>query len=182
MSDFRWSTNQTKAIFTVDSNVLLSAGAGSGKTAVLTERIYQLVKNGADLSRFLVLTFTNAASAEMKNRIGKRIQEDKSLGDMSSKIATAHIETFDAFALFLVKKYAFRLGVSPMIKIIDNNILAIKRNKIRDDIITYLYNEKDSDFLDLISRYCVKDDRSIREYIKQLCLKAEIQIDRQEYL
>ena len=64
-----YSPQQTKAIDTTDGNVLLSAGAGSGKTEVLSERIYRLVKNGADITRFLVLTFTKAASEEMKKRI-----------------------------------------------------------------------------------------------------------------
>ena len=114
MSDFVWSKEQELAITSISSNVLLSAGAGSGKTAVLTERIYRLVKNGANLSRFLILTFTNPASAEMKMRIRERIMSDTSLGDYSSKIETAHIETFDSFALFLVKKYAFRLARRPI--------------------------------------------------------------------
>lgn len=182
MSDFVWSKEQELAITSTSSNVLLSAGAGSGKTAVLTERIYRLIKGGADLSRFLILTFTNAASAEMKMRIRERILGDKSLGDYSSKIETAHIETFDSFALFLVKKYAFRLGVSPNIGIIDKTLLDIERNNIRDNILTYLYNNKDRGFLKLISKYCIKNDSQIRSYITDLCLKAESNIDKQDFL
>lgn len=182
MSDFVWSKEQELAITSTSSNVLLSAGAGSGKTAVLTERIYHLIKNGADLSRFLILTFTNAASAEMKMRIRERIMSDKSLGDYSSKIETAHIETFDSFALFLVKKYAFRLGVSPNIGIIDKTLLDIERNHIRDNILTYLYKINDRGLLDLISKYCIKNDSQIRSYITDLCLKAESLINKQEYL
>lgn len=66
---FKWSKNQLEAIRTIGSNVLVSAGAGSGKTAVLTERIFQIIKSGHSLSRFLVLTFTNAAAGEMKTRL-----------------------------------------------------------------------------------------------------------------
>ena len=182
MSDFVWSKEQELAITSTSSNVLLSAGAGSGKTAVLTERIYRLVKNGADLSRFLILTFTNPASAEMKMRIRERIMSDSSLGDYSSKIETAHIETFDSFALFLVKKYAFRLGVSPNISIIDKTLLDIERNNIRDNLITYLYQQKEEGFLRLISKYCIKNDSQIRSFITDLCLKAESHINKQEYL
>ena len=181
MSDFKWSDEQKLAINTVDNNVLLSAGAGSGKTAVLTERIYQLVKKGADLNRFLILTFTNAASAEMKKRIREAIEKDKSLGDLSSKIESAHIETFDSFALFLVKKYAFRLGVSPNIQILDQTLMSIQRNKIRDNLITYLYQSKNSDFLDLISTYCVKNDNQIRSFINELCQKYELSDDKQHF-
>ena len=182
MSNFKWSDEQTLAINSTSSNVLLSAGAGSGKTAVLTERIYQLVKNGADINRFLILTFTNAASAEMKMRIRDRILGDPELSDQSSKIETAHIETFDSFALFLVKKYAFRLGVSPNIGILDKTLLDIQRNNIRDNLLTHLYKNKDRQFLKLISKYCVKNDNQIRSYINELCLKAESQINKQEYL
>lgn len=182
MSNFTWSKNQLDAISYIDSNVLVSAGAGSGKTAVLTERIYQLVKNGADLSRFLVLTFTNAASAEMKQRIRKRVEEDPELRHLSYKIESSHIETFDAFALFLVKKYAFRLGVSPNISLIDNTLLEIQKAKIRDRNITYLYNSKDSYFLDLISTYCVKNDSQIREFISKVCSFVELKNNKYDYI
>lgn len=182
MSDYTYSPNQKLAITYTDSNALVSAGAGSGKTAVLTQRIYELVKNGADLSRFLVLTFTNAASAEMKSRIRKKLVEDESTRHLASRIETTHIETFDAFALFLVKKYAFRLGLSPNIKIIDNTLLSIQTNKIRDSFITYLYNNKDSDFLDLISTYCIKNDNQIRQYIIDLCHHVELMRNRDEYI
>ncbi len=182
MSKIEWSKNQQAAIDYIASNLLISAGAGSGKTAVLTERIYQLVKNGADLSRFLVLTFTNAASAEMKTRIRKALMKDDDLKHLTSKLETAHIETFDAFALFLVKKYAFRIGVSPNIQIIDQNILDIQRLKIRDEIITYLYSIRDSAFLDLISRYCTKNDEQIRNYIIDICKYVESKANKYEYI
>lgn len=182
MSKFVWSPAQELAIKYTDSNVLISAGAGSGKTAVLTERIYQLVKNGADLNRFLVLTFTNAAAAEMKTRIRKKIVGDENTKHLAIKIETSHIETFDAFALFLVKKYAFRLGLSPNIKVIDNTLLTIEQNKIRDNIITYLYDTYNGDFIDLVNTYCVKNDKQIREYINSICRVAELSRNRDEFL
>lgn len=182
MSKMTWSKNQQTAIEYTSSNALVSAGAGSGKTAVLTERIYQLVKNGADLKRFLVLTFTNAASAEMKTRIRKKLSEDPNTKHLASKVDISHIETFDAFALFLVKKYAFRLGVSPNIKIIDNTLLSIEKSKIRDDLLTYLYQSRNSDFLELISRYCVKNDNQIKSFINDICRVSELMRDRDAYL
>ena len=129
MADFKWSDEQKQAITYTSGNCLISAGAGSGKTAVLTERIYQLVKNGADISRFLVLTFSNAAAAEMKYRIRKRILEDPELSHLSSRVETAHIETFDAFALFIVKKYASNLGISPNVINLDGTIIKIKKRE-----------------------------------------------------
>ena len=181
MSDFKWSDEQKLAIESTSSNILLSAGAGSGKTAVLTERIYQLVKNGADLSRFLVLTFTKAASEEMRGRIRKRIYEDPSLGDYSSKIESAHIETFDSFALFIVKKYSLRLGVSPNIGILDQSLFSIKRNTILNDILTHLYLEKNSDLLELISHYCTKNDEKVRSFILLICENASSSLDKEAF-
>ena len=178
---FEYSENQKRAIYETNGNVLLSAGAGSGKTAVLSERIYQLVKSGADLSRFLVLTFTNLASEEMRKRIRKKIMNDPLLKDQLSKVESSHIETFDAFALFLVKKYAYRIGVSPNIQIIDSNLLTIKKMGIRDKILTYLYSSKNSDFIDLISTYCTKDDKNIREFILKICAYVDNLKDRDEY-
>ena len=85
-------------------NILISAGAGSGKTTVLTERVYRLITNGAKISRFLILTFTNLAAASMKNKIRKALLSDPRFSSLSSEVDLAHIETFDAFCLFLVKK------------------------------------------------------------------------------
>ena len=73
----KWSDEQLKAIEHGGHNILISAGAGSGKTAVLSERIYQLVKKGNNITRFLVLTFTNAAAMEMKSRVRDKILKDK---------------------------------------------------------------------------------------------------------
>lgn len=182
MSDYKWSIPQGRAITETDSNGLLSAGAGSGKTAVLTERIYHLVKQGYDLSSFLILTFTDAASAEMRTRIRERFLKDPSLGDCSSKLETAHIETFDSFCLFVVRKYALRLGVSPNIGVLDKTLLDIQRNRIRDEYITYLYKSRNSDFLKLVSKYCPKSDFTIRGFITSFCLKVENKLDKEKYL
>ena len=127
---FKWSNNQNKAINDIGTNILVSAGAGSGKTAVLTERIFQLVKKGYSISRFLVLTFTNAAAAEMKSRIRDKLLNDKNFHDSLSDLEAAHIETFDAFALFIVKKYASSLHLSSDISIMDSSILNIQKNTV----------------------------------------------------
>ena len=74
MAKFEWTPEQKKAI-EAKGNILVSAAAGAGKTGVLSERIAQLVKNGADIDRMLIITFTRAAAAEMKNRIEDRLTE-----------------------------------------------------------------------------------------------------------
>ena len=76
----KWSNEQIKAIYNKGHNILVSAGAGSGKTAVLSERVLQFVKSGYKLSEFLILTFTNLAAGEMKDRIRKKLIENE--GDL----------------------------------------------------------------------------------------------------
>ena len=98
-----FTIEQKQAIYTSGTNLIVSAGAGSGKTAVLSERILQMLCDGYDISRLLVLTFTNAAALEMKTRIKKKVSKVPSLSGQVSKIESAYITTFDAFALSLVK-------------------------------------------------------------------------------
>ena len=107
----KYTKEQNLAIYTHGANLMVSAGAGSGKTAVLTERIFEMLKNGCDISRLLVLTFTKAAALEMKKRIKKKVFDSGILKDQLEKIDTAYITTFDAFALSLVKKYHYLLNI-----------------------------------------------------------------------
>lgn len=182
MSNFTWSDEQKLAIEYASSNVLISAGAGSGKTAVLTERVYYLIKNGADITRFLILTFSKDASAEMKKRVRKRLLEDPETRHLAPLAEAAHIETFDAFALFLVKKYSHKIGVSPNIKIIDNNILQITKSKYRDEVLTHYIKEKDEILLRLIENYCFSDYKILKDFIDELIKKAELSQDKYRFL
>lgn len=178
----KWSQNQQLAIETLGQNILVSAGAGSGKTAVLTERIYRLVKEGYPISRFLVLTFTQAASIEMKNRIRQAILNDEKFKDLAAEVENSHIETFDAFALFVVKKYAFQLKVSQDVSIVDKAMLTIKQEKILDQIFDRLYEEEDERFINFINKYTTKDDSNVRQLIKDILLVAELKLDKESFL
>lgn len=182
MSNFTWSDEQKLAIEYASSNVLISAGAGSGKTAVLTERVYHLIKNGADITRFLILTFSKDASAEMKKRVRKRLLEDPTTRHLAPLAEAAHIETFDAFALFLVKKYSHKIGVSPNIKIIDNNILKITKSKFRDEVLTHYNKEKNETLIGLIKNYCFSDYKILNDFIDELINKAELSEDKYHFL
>ena len=73
----KWTKEQERAIYEEGSNIIVSAGAGSGKTAVLSERVLQKLLHGTKINELLILTFTNAAAQEMKNRIQKKMQENK---------------------------------------------------------------------------------------------------------
>lgn len=163
-------------------NILVSAGAGSGKTTVLTERVYQLIKNGAKIDRFLILTFTNLAAASMKSKIRKKLLNDSEFSHLSSEVDLAHIETFDAFCLFLVKKYAYKLGITSDLSIGDATIFSIKKKEITDSVFGRLYSEKDPLFVDLITKNCVKDDAVIITFVNSICDLANKKINKYEFL
>ena len=98
-----WTSDQEYAITTRGKNTIVSAGAGSGKTAVLTERMFRIIKNKeARVDELLVLTFSNAAAHEMKDRIIAALRND-GLFDLADQIEGSNVTTFDAFSLSLVK-------------------------------------------------------------------------------
>lgn len=98
----KFTKEQQQAIDEIDKNIIVSAGAGSGKTAVLTERIVEHLRRGISIDNLLVLTFTNAAAREMKERVRLKIHEDKSLSKEEEKVDNAAISTFDSFSLDLL--------------------------------------------------------------------------------
>ena len=177
-----WSPAQLKAIEETGQNILVSAGAGSGKTAVLTERIYRLVKKGHDISKFLVLTFTNAAAAEMKNRVREKIAKDIEIAHLASQVENAHIQTFDGFALFLVKKYAYKLGISKDINIANQSILLIKKQKIIEEIFKEYYAKNDETFNRLILTFSYKNDDDVKSLITKLSFLAEKELNKYQFL
>ncbi len=177
----KYTIDQTKAIESYGKNIIVSAGAGSGKTQVLTERVIHFVKNyDFKLSNFLILTFTNLAADEMKVRIRKALEKEHL--KESENVDVADISTFDAYALSLVKKYHFMLNVSPNVAIVDSNIISVRKRTILDEIFDDLYNNHDQEFLDIIAKYCFKDDKSIKELIIKFILKADLEIDKEAYL
>ena len=153
-----WTKEQKQAIDTENSNILVSAGAGSGKTAVLSERTLRKVKEGTDIDKILILTFTNAAAYEMMIRIRNKLEENNLL-DQVSLIDKAFITTFDSFSLSIVKKYHDRLNLTKDINIIDENSVSIIKAKFLDDIFEEYYLSKDKRFDKLISDFCLKNDR-----------------------
>lgn len=178
---FKWSKNQQQAIDEVGHNLLVSAGAGSGKTAVLTERIFQLVKKGYSISHFLVLTFTNAAAAEMKSRVRDQFLNDSECLDMVSELESSHIETFDAFALYLVKRYASSIGLSNNVSILDASILNIEKNKICDEVFEEYYRASNPQFCQMVSNYCLKNDDNLRGFVQKIMSFADLQIDSETF-
>ena len=154
----KWTDEQLEAINKEGTNILVSAGAGSGKTAVLSERVLRKVKEHVSVDDILVLTFTNAAAKEMKDRIRRKISEYPELKDELDKIDSAYITTFDSFALSITKKYHYILDLPKEVGIGDQNVIDLKKKEILDSLFSKMYESNDDDFLNLIDTYCFKDE------------------------
>jgi len=180
--DAIWTDEQWQAIHDCGHNIIVSAGAGSGKTAVLSERVITNLKKGMHINEMLMLTFTKAAAAEMKERIRKKIKKDKTLVGELDLIDAAYITTFDSFALSIVKKYHYLLNVSPSISIIDSAMIEIKKRELLDELFEKYYNEENERFLKLIGDFCVKDDKEIKNAILKINSKLDMLPNKREYL
>ncbi|MDD4643949.1 MAG: UvrD-helicase domain-containing protein, partial [Bacilli bacterium] len=178
----QWTKEQLDAIRKEGTNIIVSAGAGSGKTAVLTERVIRKLKQGVNINKLLVLTFTKAAAHEMKERIRKSLIGDESLKEQLSLLDSSYITTFDSFALSVVKKYHYLLNISSNVAICDSALLKMEKKAIIDNIFDELYMQENPYYLKLISDFCVKDDRSIKEYILKINDKLDMKYDRDIYL
>ena len=177
----KWTDEQKEAIYKEGTNIIVSAGAGSGKTAVLTERVLEKIKKGISIDNLLILTFTKMAAKEMRERIGDKLKENGLTNELS-KLDTADITTFDAYALSLVKKYHYYLNVSKDISIIDSSVIELYKRKVLNDIFEYLYDKKDDKFLSFIREYSFKDDKEIFEFILNVNSKLDLKTNKSEYL
>ena len=125
-----WNESQKKVIESRDKNLLVSAAAGSGKTAVLVERILSLITDPVqpvDLERLLVLTFTNAAAGEMKERIGavitRALEQDPDndrLQRQASMVHSAHISTIHSFCSYVIRNYFHTTDLDPSYRVVDD--------------------------------------------------------------
>ena len=146
MSDFKLTPAQHEAVYTRGRPILVSAAAGSGKTRVLTERLISLVAEGADIDRFLVITFTRAAAAELRGRILSELNErlsrdpgNRRLRRQSSLIYRAQIGTIDSFCASVVREHAHLLAVSPGFSVLDQDRSGAMRQRALDDVLDRAY-------------------------------------------
>lgn len=177
-----WTKEQKQAIDCEGTNIIVSAGAGSGKTAVLTERVIRKLKSGIHINELLVLTFTKAAAFEMKERIRSSIEKDPALKEELEWIDGAYITTFDSFALSIVKKYHYLKNITPNVKIAESTLVSLEKKKLLDTIIDAYYEKEDEKFLDLIRTFCTKDDQMIKDAILNMNDKLEMKYDKVSYL
>ena len=160
-----WTTEQQKAIDIRDKSLLVAAAAGSGKTAVLVERIIQMISDESrpvQLDSLLVVTFTNAAAAEMKERIGVAIQKQLLDNPMSGHLyqqslllQKAQITTLHSFCLELVRQNFFRLGLDPQLKIADETENQLLLNETLDEVLEAYYSDENrmEEFIHLVDGY-----------------------------
>ncbi|MCL6447530.1 MAG: UvrD-helicase domain-containing protein [Armatimonadetes bacterium] len=151
MSSIRWTDEQEKAIATRGGNLLVSAAAGSGKTAVLVERIVRRLldeKEPVDVDRLLVVTFTDAAAAEMRQRITARLtralQEQPGSARVQRQLflaPRASIGTLHSFCAEVVRRHFYLLGLDPGFRVMDENEASLLRLEVLSDVLEECYEE-----------------------------------------
>ena len=183
MAKFKPTHEQARAIDARGHNILVSAGAGSGKTAVLTKRVYYLIVNDkVPLKSILVVTFTNAAAQEMKERIKANLLENKETAHLAQEVDSAHISTFDAFALYLVRKYHYFLGLSKDLGVMDGALLKFVQNEVLSEVLEKNYEHPSEPFKNIVRYLCERNDNPLRDIILAINNFLDLQIDRRAYV
>ena len=173
-----WTKEQKQAIYEKGTNLLVAAAAGSGKTAVLVERIINKVMNEKiDIDKLLVVTFTNAAAAEMRERvldaIYKKLEdepENENLQKQLTLLNMASICTIDSFCLEVVKNNFYELeNVSPNFRIADTPEIELLKQEILDELFEKKYEEENEDFTKLVSTYTnYRDDTPLKDLVLKI--------------
>ncbi len=175
----RLTEEQQLVIDARDRSLLVSAAAGSGKTAVLVERILALITSEdhpIDVDRLLVVTFTNAAAAEMRERLFDAIAKEADvhpdnlhLQRQMTLIHTAQITTIDSFCLHVVTNHFHRIGLEPGFRIADEVEMQLLAEEVCDAVLEEFYEQKDPSFLRFADGYAsAKSDKPIRDMIQGL--------------
>lgn len=174
----QWTKEQEQAIKEKDSNILVAAAAGSGKTAVLVERIiHKIIDENIDIDKLLVVTFTNAAASEMRERvldaIYKKLEEDPENQNLQRQITLlnkASICTIDSFCLDVVRNYFYELdNISPNFRIGDTTEIELLKQEVIEELFEKKYEEENEDFNKLINIYTsYRDDTPLKEIILKI--------------
>lgn len=175
----QWTEQQKNAIYATDGSVLVSAAAGSGKTAVLVERVINLItrsENPIDVDRMLIVTFTRAAAAEMRERISKAINKlleddpyNPNLLKQKQLLYTASISTIDSFCSDVVREYFHALGVSRDFRIADEGELDVLRKTALDNAFNTFYSSDSDEFIALLDAFSSKGgDVNLRETVLKI--------------
>ena len=177
-----WTSEQKEVIDARDCNILVSAAAGSGKTAVLVERILDLLmdeEHPAEIDRMLIVTFTNAAAGEMRDRIRERLEEKLEetlkpevlihLQKQSALLQNAQISTIHSFCQYIIRNYFHTTDLDPDFRIADEGEQKLLQNDVLQKLLEDKYAEKSESFLYMVE--CIatgRDDRVLEETVLQL--------------
>ncbi len=166
----KWTPAQKSAIDTRDCNVLVSAAAGSGKTAVLVERIISMITDpdkNIDIDRLVVVTFTKAAAAQMKDKIRKALDSmlDENPGDVNllrqiTLLNNAQITTIDSFCLWIIRNHFPEVNLDPGFRIMDEGEKKLIENDVLEDVLEEFYAEADEEFFNLVDAFGMGRDDS----------------------
>ena len=193
MSAPKWTNEQQAVIDHRNGNLLVAAAAGSGKTAVLVERIIQMIidrENPIDIDKLLVVTFTNAAASEMRERIGDAIgkaldkdPENKHLQSQLVLLNKASITTIHSFCLEVIKSNFHKINLDPNFRIGDTTECNLLKQEALEDVFEQLYVEQNKEFLDLVESYAEKrGDNNIQEIVMSIYNFAMASPDPKEWL
>ena len=166
-----FNKEQESAIFApITENVLVAAGAGSGKTRTLAEKVFTIIDKGeVKPSELLVLTFTDNAAHEMRERIIQTFK-DRGQEDIAEQVASAHIRTFDSFARYLVSSYADVLGISSNVNLANSDVISAKKSVYLDDIFDEYYNDENKyqRLVKTLAKFNIAGDRNTKKVIQDL--------------
>ncbi|MDD5922388.1 MAG: UvrD-helicase domain-containing protein, partial [Eubacteriales bacterium] len=174
-----WTKQQEQAINERGKSILVSAAAGSGKTAVMVERIIRMILDGsASLDEMLIVTFTNAAAQEMKEKIRKALRkqskEDPKMRRQLELLPQAGISTFHSFALSVIRQNFYLIGMEPAFQIADESRIALMIEDAFDELFDSEYEKGDRDFLRFLDWYSTeKTDEGARDVLKEIYRKIE---------
>ncbi|MEH7375349.1 helicase-exonuclease AddAB subunit AddA [Neobacillus drentensis] len=178
--DVTWTDDQWKAIMAKDRDILVAAAAGSGKTAVLVERMIQKIlakEDPMDVDELLVVTFTNASAAEMRHRIGealeKAIDEDpwsRHLRKQLSLLNKASISTLHSFCMEVIRKYYYLIDVDPGFRIADETEAQLIRDEVMDELFEEEYGKKDNEaFFNLVDSFTSdRSDAALMDIVRSI--------------
>ena len=175
----KWTKDQQKVIDLRDRNILVSAAAGSGKTAVLVERIIKIITDKdkpIDVDRLLIVTFTKAAAAEMRERIANAVEKQLEsnpynihLQKQLTLLHNAQITTIDSFCLNVIRNHFHKIDLNPNFRIADEGELKLLKSDVCDEVLEEYYMEGNEDFLNFVEAFLNgKTDSNIKELILKL--------------
>ncbi|AGF53859.1 ATP-dependent helicase/nuclease subunit A [Clostridium saccharoperbutylacetonicum] len=179
MGETKWTNEQLSAIKTRNCNLLVAAAAGSGKTAVLVERIIKIItneENPVDIDKLLVVTFTNAAAAEMKERIADAISKEleknpnsKNLQKQLTLLNRANITTMHSFCLDVIKNNFHKVDLDPSFRIGDQTEIILIKSEVIEELFEEKYDEEDQEFINLIEAFSsYKNDENLKDLVLDL--------------